>query len=443
MKSITQEPKKLLLAVTSAVIIAGGTQAAFAPTVKNQCHVTFDFAKGPLSVDSHGVEPLCSAYDVAVDALEELSSSSAKNSIPSPSLVNQPFDLIGDGVSDEQREFELKLGKAMDTLRQDYPDMLTSDPDFSIYSPEIEVVDPSGVTLNGLTSYKTSFSFLHTIAKFFYCPEKSCLTFRLIYDCARRNIRVSWNAILVPRALYGGIKHQLHVDGISVYELDRQSGLIYQHRVEHLLVNDLPVQAPQGIFSVIQNQAMEGPEGIPVLNLEKGGNMQIMEFKGNNLLGIGSRLGGTSLFSVENKDGGVSETSLFDQEAFERKNASRRKFGLPPITQDEFIRIEAETRKLEIQQQQKAAASSSAAEMTKPKEKGSFMKLFGNILQDSCESNFDCERPQVCCDLGFKKMCCSSGMGVYNGAPGQPIPVRVVADDGMQQGGPGGMDNYN
>ena len=32
---------------------------------------------------------------------------------------------------------------------------------------------------------------------------------------------------------------------------------------------------------------------------------------------------------------------------------------------------------------------------------------------------------------------------IFSGAQGQPIPVQVVADDGMQQGAPGGMDNYS
>lgn len=421
--------------IMTAAIIAGA-DAAFAPaSTSHHCPVTHAFpVRGPLTADASG--PLCSALDMEVDVLEDLASSSAKNSIPSLNEATTPLDLIG-GMSEEQREFELKLGKAMDTLKKDYPEMLTSDPDLSIYSSDIEVVDPSGVTINGHQSYKTSFSFLHTVVKIFYCPQQSYLTFRLVYDYARRNIRISWNAVLVPRALYGGIKNTMHVDGISVYEIDRKTGLIYQHRVEHLLVNDVPVQAPQGIFSALQVQA-EGPEGVPVLNLERGGNIQ-MEFKGNFL---GGSKQGTSLFSVDNREGG---TDLFDEDAFKRKNASRKKFGLPPITPDEFVKIEAETRKLEIQQQQKAAASSSAAEMnmTKPKGKNNFMKLFGNILQDTCESNFDCQRPEVCCDLGFKKMCCSSGMGVYNGMPGQNmIPVRVVADDGLQQGGPEGMDNY-
>jgi len=37
---------------------------------------------------------------------------------------NSPLNMI----VDERREFELKLGKAVDTLKKDYPDMLTEAP---------------------------------------------------------------------------------------------------------------------------------------------------------------------------------------------------------------------------------------------------------------------------------------------------------------------------
>ena len=54
--------------------------------------------------------------------------------------------------------------------------------------------------------------------------------------------------------------------------------------------------------------------------------------------------------------------------------------------------------------------------------------LFG---EDTCESNYDCPRPQVCCDLGFKKMCCSSGKGIFEPQQQlQRIPVQVVAGSG-------------
>lgn len=400
---------------------------------------------------------------------------------------------------EQNSEFELKLGKAMDTLRQDYPDLLTRPPTYSIYDPDLETVDPSGVTLHSLKSYKTSFQFLHMVIKLFYCPDQSGLTFKLVYDCARKNIRVSWNAVLVPRLGSGGKNSNLYVDGISVYELDRGTGLINQHRVEHLLVNDAPVQAPQGIFAVLRDEATQGPEGvgIPVFYGYGRGNAHnsheeqyeldfagadgrshsghsqqcnafdkvgLLEFSSgaNRFPSFLSPSSSSSLFSMDNDhhhnhNGENDEKEdLFDRDAFERKNKSRLKFGLPPITEAEFVQIEAKTRELALtQNQKKAAAATSAAEMqmedknNKDKNnKNPLSKLFGSVLKDTCEDNFDCERPEVCCDFGFKKMCCRSGMGVFDGVPGQQqlqkIPVQVVADDDQwaRKGGPGGMDDY-
>jgi hypothetical protein len=66
------------------------------------------------------------------------------------------------------------------------------------------------------------------------------------------------------------------------------------------------------------------------------------------------------------------------------------------------------------------------------KEANVFEKLFGKVLTDTCESNFDCERPQVCCDFGFKKMCCFSGTPVGRSVPEYalvPVPVDVRDDE--------------
>ena len=60
---------------------------------------------------------------------------------------------------EQNTEFELKLGKAMDTLRQDYPHLLTQLPSLQIYDPNLEVVDPSGVTLHSLTTVVTKHPF--------------------------------------------------------------------------------------------------------------------------------------------------------------------------------------------------------------------------------------------------------------------------------------------
>jgi hypothetical protein len=317
--------------------------------------------------------------------------------------------------------------------------MLTQNPDFSIYDPQIEVVDPKGITLHSLKSYKTSFQFLHMVVNLFYNPHESHLTFRLIYDTARKSIRVSWNAILIPRIGGGDIRHALHVDGISVYEFDKNSGLINQHRVEHLLINDAPVEAPHGIFRAIANYATAGPdtEGIPVWNIEGNHNGKILNvFEFTSMKRIGSDNSQSSLFSssAETASDGDFQHPLFDQEAFDRKNASRKKFGVPPLTPDEYVQIQAEVEAMEIAQRQKSISSTVSTDIAKSKnsKRNILGKLIGNLLNDTCESNFDCERPEVCCDFGFKKMCCSSGMRIFDPQPGlQSIPVRVVADDGM------------
>ena len=121
-----------------------------------------------------------------------------------------------------------------------------------------------------------------------------------------------------------------------------------------------------------------------------------------------------------------------DWEALEKKNMARKKFGLDPLTPEEFIDLQEQVAELDSQQQKRAATT--AAEMAKKKqqEEGGFLKkLFGKALENTCEENWDCERPEVCCDFGFKKMCCTSGMRVLDGPQsrqGQLAEVPVIAN---------------
>jgi hypothetical protein len=122
--------------------------------------------------------------------------------------------------------------------------------------------------------------------------------------------------------------------------------------------------------------------------------------------------------------------------ALEKKNMSRKKFGLKPIEMEEFLEIEKQVEELVMQQQKKsAAAAAEAMELQRAKQqkqnRGGFLgKLFGDSLKDTCESNYDCQRPEVCCDFLVKKMCCSSGLHITDGftnRQGQraliPIPI--------------------
>jgi hypothetical protein len=105
----------------------------------------------------------------------------------------------------------------------------------------------------------------------------------------------------------------------------------------------------------------------------------------------------------------VSNTNdSFDWDALDRKNASRKKFGLKPMTPDEFLANEALVSQMALEQQQKAvefaASRKQAASQSSPTTPvtGLFEKIFGDIVPDTCESNYDC-------DFGFGKVCCASG----------------------------------
>jgi hypothetical protein len=407
--------------------------------------------------------------------------------------------------NDAERSWELKVGKVLDTLRHDYPYLLTESPDFSIYHRNVEVVDPSGVTVHGLSTYKTSFRLLHALVKFLYCPQRSGLTFRMCYDKARRNIRIHWNAHVVPREIFGGgavgWTQDLYVDGISVYELDPKSGLVVQHRMEQLLFNNMPVRPKEGVIAALQyhhttvtvpsfskQQRIVTDDLLP--SLDQWMPNTVLEFASPLVMSRprlqlpgsgGASVAASSLFALEASGGDPSEAAAaassskgspssssssssssskqksqypdLDWTALENKNKSRKKFGLQPLTPEEFLELESQIQQMaQAHQAQHKAAMQSAAEMSQkkqpPKLNNFLNKLFG-ALQDTCETNFDCERPEICCDFGFKKMCCASGTPVIDGIYGrsyQPALVPVPVENYPPGQGPNGdLDprNYN
>jgi len=262
-----------------------------------------------------------------------------------------------------------------------------------------------------------------------------------------------WNTEVIPRDIFGGAKTALNVDGISVYELDRNTGKIVQHRIERTLVNDMPVR-PITEYNLGWSSNLEGGKqrqpvsifsksetAVKYSNNEAVANT-VLEFKN-----VGARTPtSTSLFASEEEmttssNGSSSNSGRvdgIDWDAYERKNATRKKFGLKPITPEEFVDIANQVQAMQEQQSAAASSASAAAEVAakmrqekKSRGKPGFMdKIFGGVLKDTCESNFDCQRPEVCCDLGFKKMCCSSGMRIANDARFQPRLIPVPIDSG-------------
>lgn len=126
-------------------------------------------------------------------------------------------------------------------------------------------MDPSGVQLTGLDKYKSAVAFLQTFVSFWFA-SRSGLQYRMVYDFCRSSIRISWNAVLIPKVPLG---RPLYVDGISYYQLDRESGKIIEHKIEKLVVNNTPVAPPYGIFSILQQDLFRvrgmPPVGVPAL----------------------------------------------------------------------------------------------------------------------------------------------------------------------------------
>jgi hypothetical protein len=261
-----------------------------------------------------------------------------------------------------------------------------------------------------------------------------------VLDLAHSNVilhcRVSWNVELVPKMIYGGIRNTLHVDGISEYYLERSSGLITEHKVSHLLINDQTIRPTNGIFNALAEiSPVHEPGSVPVFfkeqqlwdvnpNTALDKNIMSHQFQTWNPLSNLNRPP-TSLFSkssdqalpIANSNNLSTDQTPYDIDAFTRKNKSRLKFGMPPLTPEEFIKIEEEVRAMDALNKKKAAYLAKQMMQSRPeKKKDNFLSnIFGGVLKNGCESNFDCERPEVCCDVGFKKICCSNGLGIVDG----------------------------
>ena len=238
-------------------------------TRRQRLDINFDLPIQPLSPKAVAVVAATSDNsDSSNEAMEDSSTSSSATPLPgcSSGSENNLPPVIQD-IVDERRIFQLNLGKAMDTLQKDLPDIIHKKPDYSIYDENIRVVDDSGVRLTSLEQYKNSVNFLQTFIKFWFQSHRSSgLQLRLVYDWARSSIRVSWHLILYPKFL----GKPLHVDGISMYKLSPESGKIIEHKFESFVVNNTPVAPPYGIFSLLQKQdllgmsGVHGPGGVPV-----------------------------------------------------------------------------------------------------------------------------------------------------------------------------------
>jgi hypothetical protein len=214
-------------------------------------------------------------------------------------------------------------------------------------------------------------------------------------------------------------------------EQQRQQSILYLYDARHPKMKIILVTF---ILSGICGLAIGGLRDLPsfiATGVRSGSNsISMTEFQSPNPT--------TALTASGNTGDSDAEYPDFDWEAFHTKNKSRKKFGLKPFTEEAFLELEAAIKQIDTQQ--RAIAAASAAKMSKQlkdNKPGFLETLVGNVMQDTCESNYDCQRPEVCCDFGLKKMCCSSGQMIRDGLrPPQMQPVRVIAGWKPGQGPP-------
>jgi len=309
--------------------------------------------------------------------------------------------------------------------------MLRSAPDYGIYADGLVAADPKGFTVVGIGAYERAIRFLHVFVDTFYDVEASGLTFTLVYDWARGDIRVSWHASVMPKSLFA--TEPLRVDGISVYDYSPSSGKILSHTIDNVSINDVGVRPERIIFESVPFASF--PECTALGSAEGSGVSGARGISHHAQHNLPRRSPATARLSTARPATSLSactDDTTEVLEAFISKNRARASFGLPALSRAEFDEVNEKVNRLS----DKRAARNAEMAGGRPASAG-MRSMIDNFVRDvmkdatgpeSCESSWDCESPKNCCDLGFAKICCYSGLGAMSepAAILEPIPVRVT-----------------
>lgn len=263
-------------------------------------------------------------------------------------------------------EFELNLGRVIDVLRTDYPNFFTQEPDLSIYTDDIAVHDPSGERLHGRKQYRSVFQMMRFLRR--TTMQDAEITYRLVVT--DRTIRVRWSAKMWMRDPALGINHVngqpalVHLDGVSSYDLNDE-GLVKAHRLDNIELSGRDRKQMVNLQFAWPTPAMAMPE------------LAVPFFR--------------ALSTALPADSVAGRAAKFEAD---------RAFAL-------------------------SGFDSTPTPKNREKEtKG------GNILGfvQTCETSYDCESPQVCCDLFFGKICCGGGLMIPANPQPVPIPIPIPVE---------------
>ena len=299
-------------------------------------------------------------------------------------------------------EYDLNLGTAIDTLRKDYPKLFVEKPDLSIFTPTVELFDPSGKRLQGVSQYERIFDMLRFLRR--TTMQEAELTYRIVVH--EGTIRVRWCAKMHVRDPALGFTSLNVIDGVSVYELDSK-GKIRKHKIETIVM-----AKPDGLMQPVNlgllwpTQAQQVPEmAIPFFRLLDDA---LAERTPSTRPGLPMPFLGKP-----------------------RMGASRA--GYPQAT---LSSPETPMQRAAREREEDAEKARRLADLRAPKEEkqtGGGWNPFSNAFKkpQECETSYDCDAPMVCCDLIVASVCCSGGQRASNGEgqmQGQLIPIPVEVD---------------
>lgn len=400
------------------------------------------FAKGPLPAVPTSVTTRTVAVHAASGAdepIERLDVAAPSRALPKKEdgaaidplgLWETPKNTGPKGAS----AYNLNRGRAIDTLRRDYPQLLDSKPDMSIFTKGIELHDPSGKRLSGMKQYERVFDALRFLRR--TTMQDAEMTYRIVV--VDEAIRVRWSlkmwmrdpALGLTNMVTNGEPALVHIDGVSNYDLN-DDGLIYRHRLENIILRGQSEAAPltQLNFAWPTAALATPPVAIPFF---RGLDAALPEF----------------FDSVADAARDVVDDAK--QQYFDTRGgagaSTQRRGGDPSMAMGETPFERAARERAEDAAASAARLESRAAATKKQKPKDGLVELFSRAMPQPCETSYDCESPEVCCDLVFTSVCCSGGMmmpqvGLKQQLQQQAIPIPIERDDGPQAprgGAPGG-----
>eukprot|EP00639_Heterosigma_akashiwo_P009467 CAMPEP_0194603420 /NCGR_PEP_ID=MMETSP0292-20121207/30234_1 /TAXON_ID=39354 /ORGANISM="Heterosigma akashiwo, Strain CCMP2393" /LENGTH=396 /DNA_ID=CAMNT_0039465849 /DNA_START=203 /DNA_END=1394 /DNA_ORIENTATION=+ len=372
-------------------------------------------------------------------SLRPMPSVSKEAESPDSSPFGSPKDLdkIFGKPNGRGPDFDPNLGKIIDTLNKEYPTVFYKELDYSIYTQNIQVEDPTGVQFQGLKTYKQLFGLLRFFRNF--AMKGAEVKHTLVYDWMKQQVKVTWFC----RVWIKGQQDPIHVDGVSVYSVNDQ-GFVYKHHIEKIVVNGTPAIPPYGIRwlnikELLNVRAKKDafPRGIPMPTPIGTGlklDAATVDLRALAMTGAEASSGEEGAAAAAARPAAASGAAL----AMTGAEASSGEGAAAAAARPAAASGEAAA----------GGEDEAAAAPKNEKKKGGFKwPELPKLKLGGCESDSDCDSPKVCCDLMGLKVCCSGGMGVenreYGGYAPQliPIPIPVEADDPYARVPGGGYGN--